>query len=607
MYSLFGAALALLLLTSASVVGQPTIPVFIGPTINFLPPATDASGRTLVFGSTVTPQGGVQNTIDLYAGTKKLAGSVTSVGLTSDGTRAVFTDMVADGESVGIVDIATGTVRRLKTDTQGCIRPLALCINCFFACVVTPHATGDGGKILYAVRRNQPFYVVNADGTGLMQLPVFTGGLAPAPQRVISSNGQVVFTSSAPFGPTFAAMATDVYLMNLDGTNIRNLTNFGNNSSIYASNAVISADGSTVVFETNFAGKGAAADHTEIWAVQSDGGNLRQVTFGKNPATNPSLSADGKTGVFLRSGLISILQPFSPLQPPGLNISIGVLRYSVAQSPVISDDGRRVAFLIGPNDFSAGAVYQVNQDGSGLGAVYAPRAISPRGVVNTAGTATPPSPGGLVSAYGINFSGDSITMASGFPLAATLDGISMLAEGSQLPMLSVSPWQITAQLPQQAATVRTNFRIAFGDGSATPSEAAEVVASAPALFFTTTALGFSQAAAFHAGTAIPADDDHPAAAGEILEMYGSGLGATDPVVAAGEASPANPVARARVTPRVVIGNLDARVLFAGLTPGLAGVYQINIVVPSGLRAGRYGVVVQAAGQNASGSGAIAVK
>src|SRR5438552_12957853 len=165
MQTLFGAALALLLLTSASAVGQPTIPVFVGPTINFLPPAIDASGRTLAFGSTVTPQGSVQNTIDLYAGPKKLAGSVTSVGLTSDGSRAVFTDMVADGESVGIVDIATGTVRRLKTDTQGCIRPLALCINCFFACVVTPHATADGNKILYAVRRNQPFFVVNADGT----------------------------------------------------------------------------------------------------------------------------------------------------------------------------------------------------------------------------------------------------------------------------------------------------------------------------------------------------------------------------------------------------------------------------------------------------------
>jgi uncharacterized protein (TIGR03437 family) len=36
---------------------------------------------------------------------------------------------------------------------------------------------------------------------------------------------------------------------------------------------------------------------------------------------------------------------------------------------------------------------------------------------------------------------------------------------------------------------------------------------------------------------------------------------------------------------VQIGGRDAVVAFAGLTPGLAGVYQVNVVVPSGLTAG----------------------
>src|SRR5260370_35358396 len=134
--------------------------------------------------------------------------------------------MVSDGEGVGIVDIASGTVLRLNVDTQGCIRPLALCINCFFACVVNPHATIDGSKVLFAMRRNQPFFVVNSDGTGLTQLPVYSGALAQSPQRVISANGRMEFTSSSPFGPTFAPSATDGYIMNLDGPVIRNLTEF---------------------------------------------------------------------------------------------------------------------------------------------------------------------------------------------------------------------------------------------------------------------------------------------------------------------------------------------------------------------------------------------
>jgi len=37
-------------------------------------------------------------------------------------------------------------------------------------------------------------------------------------------------------------------------------------------------------------------------------------------------------------------------------------------------------------------------------------------------------------------------------------------------------------------------------------------------------MGYSQAAAFHAGTGVAADLDHPAVAGETLEIYGLGLG-----------------------------------------------------------------------------------
>jgi uncharacterized protein (TIGR03437 family) len=602
-------AVAALLL--ASTFGQPGFPIFLGPTINFLPPAVDATGRIVAFGSTVTPQGGVQNTIDLYIGSTKIAAGVTSVGLTSDGSRAVFTDVVSGGEGVGTVDTSTGSVRRLNVDTQGCIRPLALCISCFFACVVTPHATAEGSKVLFAVRRNQPFFVINSDGTGLTQLPVYSGELAPSPQRVIGANGRVVFTSPAPFGPTFAASATDVYTMNPDGTNIHNLTNFGSDSTIFSSNATISADGTTVAFETNYAGVGSPpGQETQIWAVQSDGSGLRELTFGPGAATSPSISADGKRGVFVQAGLLNILQPFVDLQPHGLRISIAGFRYSVPQSAAISDDGQRVVFLVGPTEFSAGAVYQVNADGSGLHALYAPRAISPRGVVSAAGLGLSPSPGGLVSVYGINFSGDSITSADRFPLPLTLGGASVLIDGTQVPMLGVSTWQINAQLPQELPAQGSKFQASFADGAITPPEVAGIVTAAPALFVIQLQRGgvtVYQAAAFHAGTAIPADDDHPAHAGEALEMYGTGLGATDPAVPAGQPSPGNPPVRAKVQPLVRIGNVEARVLFAGLTPGLAGVGQVNIVVPDGLKPGRYVISLQSGNANTGALGTIAVQ
>ena len=86
------------------------------------------------------------------------------------------------------------------------------------------------------------------------------------------------------------------------------------------------------------------------------------------------------------------------------------------------------------------------------------------------------------------------------------------------------------------------------------------------------------------------EHQNPAAAGETLEIYGLGLGITSPAPEAGLPSPLSPLARVVQTPRVQIGNRDAAVTFAGLTPVIAGVYQVNAIVPAGLAPGLHSVV-----------------
>jgi uncharacterized protein (TIGR03437 family) len=580
--------------------GAQIMPVRLGDPINLIPPAINADGSVVLFGAAVAPDGAVQKGTNLYlytpaylyapASVRQLtnyAGDFNLTGVTSvtyAAGVAGYTALpggVGGAEEVHLLDIAKAADRTLAVDKEGCIQPL--CVGCYRPCVGPVHLSPDGTKVLYAVSRTQPFYVVTADGTGPTRLPVYVGALAPSPQRAISRNGVVVFTSSAPNGPTFAAAATDVYSINLDGTGLKQVTKFGN-ASFFASNATISADGSVIAFESNYSESGPGSV-SQIWTVRADGSGLRRLSQGPDSAGSPSISADGSVVTYLQSGQIVSGTAVGALTK---------LSISAPYFPAIGDDGAEVAFALGPQNGVPAAVYRIPVDSArdlrSFQNVYAPRFVNANGVVSATGYGAP-SPGSLFSLYGVNLASDELTQAKGFPLPASLNEVSLLVNGQAVPLLASTPWQINAQLPQTLAAGTAAFQVGYA-GARLPAVSAAVRSSSPENFFFpfTRALvggimGYSQAAAFHAGTGVAADLDHPAAAGEILEIYGLGLGVTDPMVPAGVASPASPPARALETPRLQIGGKDAVVVFAGLAPGFAGVYQVNAIVPAGLSPG----------------------
>lgn len=89
-----------------------------------------------------------------------------------------------------------------------------------------------------------------------------------------------------------------------------------------------------------------------------------------------------------------------------------------------------------------------------------------------------------------------------------------------------------------------------------------------------------------------------AAPGDTVSVYATGLGATNPVVGAGQAAPASPLAVTLVMPAVTIGGQAAEVVESVLAPGGSiGQYRVSFKVPAG--SGPLGAVVSIGGRSSN--------
>ena len=193
------------------------------------------------------------------------------------------------------------------------------------------------------------------------------------------------------------------------------------------------------------------------------------------------------------------------------------------------------------------------------------------------------APGTDVEMYGTGLaSGTVFTGAPPLPTQST--GTFVLVGGLSAPLIYLSDGQLDVQIPSELVPTQQYAILVSSNGALTLPDQIDVVPAVPGV----ANFGDGRIIAQHGLDYSLVDASHPAKPGEFLIIYLVGMGATNPSVASGAASPAAPVT---VQPKVTVDGQTAAVPYAGLSPGAAGLYQINFQVPANARSGDLPVIV----------------
>ena len=208
----------------------------------------------------------------------------------------------------------------------------------------------------------------------------------------------------------------------------------------------------------------------------------------------------------------------------------------------------------------------------------------------------PIAPGSIVTVLcSVLNAKDQVT---GFP-NTTLQSVSVAMNGFAAPLVSVQATGAAAQiqviapieLPEQGAA---QVVVTTADGSSS-AFSVTMAAASPGIFRTgyknygaVTLSGPSYCAA--PGALAAANCGRPFKPGDTIQIFATGLGKATPSgdpngapLGTGQLAPADPsvVYSPVIQPAVTVGGIAATVASAVLVPGLAGEYQISVVIPDG--------------------------
>lgn len=210
---------------------------------------------------------------------------------------------------------------------------------------------------------------------------------------------------------------------------------------------------------------------------------------------------------------------------------------------------------------------------------------SAAGIVNTCNQAPGPyAPNTVLSIMGTGmaYSALGLTAAdvAGGSLPTQLNGVEVMVNGSPAPLFYVSPTQINFLMPPNQIAGPVTVWVVL-NSIAGPQVTITLQETAPALFPSTTDKGYAIAQQWPLYTTI--SPESPVPPGGIVILYATGLGPTTPFPALPNEIPMVAGTITGMAGFQVLLNgtplAAAQVLYAGICPGWAGLYQIDLILP----------------------------
>lgn len=222
------------------------------------------------------------------------------------------------------------------------------------------------------------------------------------------------------------------------------------------------------------------------------------------------------------------------------------------------------------------------------------------GVTNAASFVTGITPGSIVTIFGTNLTRDVSGIVSGpagvFPLPTDLRGTSVTVNGIAAPLFAIvnvgGREQINLQVPFEVVGQSTVSLVVNNNGVTSAPVQATLLNAHPGVFTVDGTAGVIVHSNFQLVSA-----SSPAARDEVVIAYATGLGPVSQTPRTGMPALRSPLSLTLLPPTVTVGGIVAEVLFSGLAPDFAGLFQVNFRIPRSTPSGNLDVVIQVSGQN----------